>query len=264
MAVDRDQPTVSLRGGGELPVVGFGTWQMTGSECYRGVRHALDVGYRHLDTATMYNNEDQVGRALKESGVAREDVFLTTKLNPRDAGREQKTIEASLRALGTDYVDLWLIHWPQRGPAPEVWKQFLVFRDEGLIRAAGVSNYSASQMDQLERATGEMPEVNQIRWGPTRHDPAEVEEHRERGVVLEGYSPFKSTNLRDSTLKEVADRHGVTTAQVVVRWHVQHEIVVIPKSAKPERISSNFDVFDFSLDDEEMARIDKMSRAARR
>ncbi len=259
MAVDRDQPTVSLRGGGELPVVGFGTWQITGSDCYRAVRHALDVGYRHLDTATLYNNEDQVGRALKDSGVAREDVFLTTKLNPREAGREQKTIEKSLRALGTDYLDLWLIHWPPRGAAPEVWKQFLVCRDEGLIRAAGVSNYSTSQLDELERATGEMPEVNQVNWAPTLHDPEELEQHRERGVVLEGYSPFKNTNLRDPTLREIADRHGVTTAQVVVRWHVQHEIVVIPKSATPERISSNFDVFGFSLDDDEMRGIDGLA-----
>lgn len=261
MAVDRDQPTVTLRGGNDLPLVGLGTWQMTGSECYNAVRHALDVGYRHLDTATLYNNEGQVGRALKDSGVAREEVFLTTKLHPRDAGRAQKTIEASLRALGTDYVDLWLIHWPQRGAARDVWKQFLVFRDEGLIRAGGVSNYSISQMDELERATGELPEVNQIRWGPSLHDPDEVEEHRKRGVVLEGYSPFKTTDLRDPTLTEIADHHGVTTAQVIVRWHVQHEIVVIPKSANPERISSNFDVFDFSLDVEEMARIDGLSDA---
>src|SRR3712207_3279331 len=131
MAIFDDQPTVALRGGGAIPLLGLGTWQMRGKECYRAVRHALDVGYRHLDTATMYRNEREVGRAVRDSGVPREHVFVTTKLPPRDGGRERKTLEASLRDLGMDYVDLWLVHWPpSRGASPQVWKQFLVLRDE--------------------------------------------------------------------------------------------------------------------------------------
>ncbi|HWC10330.1 MAG TPA: aldo/keto reductase [Acidimicrobiales bacterium] len=260
-----DQPTVSLGAAGELPLVGFGTWQMTGRECYRAVRHALDVGYRHIDTATMYRNEGDVGRAVRDSDVPREDLFVTTKLHPRDAGRERRTLEASLRELGTDYVDLWLIHWPPPGRrSPQVWKELLALRDEGLARAVGVSNYDAAQMDELSEATGEAPQVNQISWGPTLHDADEVEAHRRRGVVLEGYSPFKNTDLRDRVLAEVAERHGVTPAQVVVRWHLEHGVVVIPKSATPERIESNFDVFDFSLDDEEVRRIDGLSAGRRR
>ncbi len=265
MALENGQPIIPLPGGGALPLVGLGTWQMTGSECYRAVRYALEVGYRHLDTATMYRNEREVGRAVRDSGVPREAVFVTTKLPPRDAGHERRTLEASLRALGMEYVDLWLIHWPPPGgAAPQVWKQLLALRDEGMARAVGVSNYSTTQLDELLRAAGEAPAVNQIRWGPTLHDAEELEGHRRRGVVLEGYSPFKTTDLREPVLGDVARHHGVTPAQVVLRWHLEHEVVVIPKSATPERIASNFDVFGFSLSDDEVRRIDGLSKNVRR
>ena len=155
MATEADQPTVLLAGGAALPLVGLGTWEMTGSECYRAVRHALEVGYRHLDTATMYRNEREVGRAVHDSGVRREDVFVTTKLRPTDAGRERRTLDQSLRALGMDFVDLWLIHWPPTGGrGPELWKRLLELRAEGMTRAVGVSNYSVAQLDELVRATG--------------------------------------------------------------------------------------------------------------
>ena len=262
MAVDREQPTVPLRSGGALPLLGLGTWEMTGRPCYRAVRHALELGYRHVDTATMYRNEREVGRALRDSGLSREAMFVTTKLHPGDAGRERRTLEASLRALGMEYVDLWLVHWPpDRGPGLRTWEQFLALRDEGLTRAVGVSNYSVTQVDELVQATGEAPEVNQVRWGPALYDPEEVEHHRRRGVVLEGYSPFKSTDLDDPVLAEVAGRHAATPAQVVVRWHLDHGVVVIPKSATPQRIAENFDVFGFSLDEEDLRRIDAMSDA---
>jgi 2,5-diketo-D-gluconate reductase A len=244
-------------------MVGLGTWEMTGSECYRAVRYALDVGYRHIDTATIYGNERDVGRAVHDSGLPREEVFVTTKLPPRDAGRERSTLEASLRALDTDYVDLWLIHWPPGGAAPQVWKQLLALRDEGMAAAVGVSNYSVAQLDELVAATGEAPVANQIRWGPTLYDPEQLEGHRRRGVVLEGYSPFKTTDLRHPVLVEVAGRYGVTPAQVVLRWHLEHGVVVIPKSATPERIAANFDVFGFSLGGEDVRRIDGLSGAAR-
>lgn len=263
MAPEGEQPTVSLGGGGALPLVGLGTWQMTGSRCYRAVLYALEVGYRHIDTATAYRNEGDVGRAVRDSGLRREEVFLTTKVPPRHAGRERRTLDASLRALGTDHVDLWLVHAPPRrgGASQQMWKELLELRDEGMARAVGVSNYSTPQMDDLVRATGEAPAVNQIPWGPALHDPVELEEHRRRGVVLEGYSPLTNTDLRHPVLVEIAGRHGVTSAQVVVRWHVDHEVVVIPKSATPERIASNFDVFGFSLGDDELRRIDGLSRA---
>jgi diketogulonate reductase-like aldo/keto reductase len=261
-----EQPSVPLSGDVRMPLLGFGTWQATGEAGYDAVLAALDAGYRHLDTATMYGNERQVGRAIKESGLRREDIFITTKLPPDRVGRERETIEASLRDLDTDHVDLWLIHWPPSSPGDSipVWKELLAARDENLTRAVGVSNYSISQLDELIQATEEIPAVNQIRWSPTLYDRQTHAAHRDRGVVLEGYSPFKNTDLRHPLLVEIAARHGVTPAQVVVRWHIEHGVVVIPKSATPERIAANLDVFGFSLTEEELGRIDGLSTTRRR
>lgn len=250
---------VRLRGGSQLPLLGFGTWQLRGRTCYQAVRRALEVGYRHIDTATMYRNEDQVGRAVRDSGLRREDVFITTKLLPEDVGRERQALAASLRALDTGYVDLWLIHWPPAERAQvATWRELLAARERGEARAVGVSNFDLRQLDRLAAETGEMPVVNQIPWSPSRHDPRVLAGHRERGVVLEGYSPLKGTRLRDPVLTEIASRYGVTPAQVVLRWHLEHGIPVIPKSGHPERIATNADLFGFSLTGEEIARIDAL------
>jgi diketogulonate reductase-like aldo/keto reductase len=248
--------TVKLGGGTSMPLLGFGTWRLRGEEAYRAVRDALDAGYRHVDTATMYGNEAEVGRALRDSGVPREQVFVTTKLPAENARREAGTLEASLRALGVDAVDLWLIHWPPGGAGVPVWRELLAAEQSGRARAVGVSNYSLSQLDELTAATGRTPAVNQIRWGPSLHDPEILAGHRERGVVLEGYSPFKTTNLADPVLARVAAAHGVDPARVVLRWHVQHGVVVIPKSSRAERIRTNGDIGGFVLTDDEMAAID--------
>ena len=250
---------VDLGGGVVMPMVGFGTWQLRGRRGYDAIRYALETGYRHIDTATMYRNEDEVGQAVQESGLDRGEVFITTKLPPERAGRERETIEASLRALGTSYVDLWLVHWPPRGRASlAVWRAFLAARDAGLCRAVGVSNYSARQIDELLKETGEKPAVNQIPWSPSGHDPAVLAAMRDRGVVLEGYSPLKGTRLRDPVLAEIASRHGVTPAQVVLRWHLEHGIPVIPKSATPDRIAANLAITDFALTPDEVARLDRL------
>jgi 2,5-diketo-D-gluconate reductase A len=254
-------PVVDLGGKVAMPMVGFGTWQLTGNRAYEAVRQALEVGYRHIDTATMYRNEAEVGRAIADSGLARGEVFVTTKLPPGNAGRARATLADSLRQLGTDHVDLWLVHWPPRGRAsPQLWQEFLALRDEGLARCVGVSNYSIGQIDELVTATGEKPAVNQIPWSPSRYDPALLAAHAERGVAVEGYSPLKGTRLRDPVLSEIAARHGVTAAQVVLRWHLELGITVIPKSAKPERIEANFDLFGFSLTPDEITRINNLSR----
>jgi 2,5-diketo-D-gluconate reductase A len=265
MSADRGQPAVVLDQSGAMPLVGLGTWQMTGARCLAAVRVALEVGYRHIDTAAMYGNEREVGRAVADSGVPRERVFVTTKLPPGAVGRERRVLDGSLRALGMDHVDLWLVHWPPRGRGlVSAWRELLAARDRGQARAVGVSNHSLAQLDELIAATGVAPQVNQIPWAPALYDAAVVDAHRRRGVVLEGYSPFKNTDLRHPVLVEIAARHGVTPAQVVVRWHVDHEVVVIPKSATPERIATNLDVFGFSLSDEELARIDGLSARRRR
>jgi diketogulonate reductase-like aldo/keto reductase len=253
--------TVTIAPGIEMPLVGLGTWQARGDEAYAAVRRALEVGYRLIDTATAYGNEEAVGLAVRDSGLPRGEVFVTTKLPSDKAGRERETIDASLRALGMEYVDLWLVHWPPGGEArPDTWQRFVEVREAGLARAIGVSNYDTAQIDELVEATGVLPAVNQIRWSPPLYDAAVVRAHRERGVTLEGYSPFKSTDMKHPVLVEIAARHGVTTHQVVLRWHIEHGIVVIPKSTDPGRIAANFDVFGFALDDAEVARIDALGR----
>ena len=250
---------VELVSGAMMPLLGLGTWQARGRSAIDAVRVALDVGYRHIDTATVYGNEREVGQAVAESGVPRGDVFVTTKLPQSHAGRERATLEESLRALGLDYADLWLIHWPPEGDArPDVWERLLGLQAQGLARDVGVSNYSLRQIDELERATGRLPAVNQIEWGPALFDPELVEGHRRRSVQLEGYSPLRTTNLRDPRLVEIAAAHGVTPAQVVLRWHVEHRVVAIPKSANRERIAENAAIFDFTLTDTEIERLDRL------
>lgn len=255
-------PTLDLRtptGDIPIPLLGLGTWQSEGDEAYRAVRHALDVGYRHVDTATAYGNEDQVGRAIADSGVDREQVFVTTKLPPDAAGRERETLERSLRLLGTEFVDLWLVHWPPLKQAtPSTWSAFRELRDAGLARAVGVSNYSLDQIDELVAATGEAPALNQIPWSPRDHDPMVVSGHAQREVALEGYSPFKRTDAGDPVLTEVAEAHGATVQQVVLTWHLRHRVVVIPKSTDARRIEANLAAAELSLSDEDVARIDAL------
>ena len=252
-------PVVDLGRGVTMPMVGFGTWQLSGRRAYKAVRYALEVGYRHIDTATIYRNEHDVGRAIRDSGLDRDAVFVTTKLPPGNAGRVRATLAESLRALNTDYVDLWLIHWPPRqADSVPMWREFLALQDEGRCRSVGVSNYDIAQIDDLIDATGEKPAVNQIPWSPSRYDADLLAAHAARGVVLEGYSPLKGTRLRDRTLAEIAAKYGVTPAQVVLRWHLEHGITVIPKSSHPDRIKSNFDLFSISFTPDEVARIDHL------
>jgi 2,5-diketo-D-gluconate reductase A len=256
---DVHSPTVAIADGVAMPLLGIGTWRASDQEAYNAVRTALDVGYRLIDTATMYRNEAAVGRAVRASGVPREEVFVTTKLRASDAGRERETIRASLDMLGLDYLDLWLIHWPvARRAGAGTWRRFVEARDTGLTRAIGVSNYSAAEIDELTDATGVAPAVDQIEWTPALYDAMTVAALRDRGVTLEGYSPFKAADLRDPILIAIAEDHGVTVPHIILRWHLEHGFVAIPKSVDPERIAENFDVFGFSLDGDEVARIDAL------
>lgn len=261
MTKPSDVPAVTLPGGAQMPLVGFGTWKLRGDTAHAAVGAALAAGYRHIDTATMYGNEEAIGRALADSGIDRGELFLTTKLRPADVGRAEKVLRASLRALRTDYVDLWLVHWPPPKPTPsrQVWNEVRLRRDAGMTKAVGVSNYSLSQLDDVIRSSGEAPVVNQVRWNPPRHDPDVLAGHRLRGITMEGYSPLKDTDTEDPVLTEIATAHGVTTAQVVLRWHIEHGIVVIPKSEHPDRIAANLDLFGFALSSEQIAAIDGLA-----
>ena len=257
-----DVPSAPLPGGGQLPLVGLGTWKLRGDAARAAVTAALAVDYRHIDTATMYGNEEAVGQALAADGIDSGDVFLTTKLRPSDVGQAEKILRRSLRALRTDRIDLWLLHWPpsRPGTSRQAWNELIRLRDAGLVGAIGVSNFSLAQIDDLIAATGETPAVNQVHWDPMRHSASVLAGHRDRGIVVEGYSPLKDVRLDDPRLTEIAAAHQVTTAQVILRWNLAHDIVVIPKSAHPDRIAANIDLFGFKLSDSEVAAIDALGR----
>jgi len=250
----------TLNGGGGMPLLGFGTWELTGHDAATATAAALEVGYRHIDTATVYANEGEVGMALRESGVAREDVFVTTKCLPELAGQELNTLRRSLELLDIDAVDLWLIHAPAEDAEVRLsmWRAFLEAREAGLAKNIGVSNFGVEMIDELTSATGTTPVVNQIRWSPLLFDATVLEEHRARGVALEGYSALRGGTLDDSTIREVAERARRTPAQVIIRWHIQHGVVVIPRSRSAERIRANADVGDFELSAEDMAALDAL------
>ena len=259
-AIALPDDTAALTQGTLMPLLGFGTWQIKGKNAVRATSAALEAGYRHLDTATIYGNEGEVGRALTESGVARDEVFLTTKCPPDRAGRELDTLRQSLDLLQTDHVDLWLIHWPGRGSTNvDLWRAFVEARESGLAREIGVSNFDAELIDEVTQAAGAAPAVNQIEWSPLLYDAGVVAAHQARGIVLEGYSALRGGTLDHPAIVEIAERLGRTPAQVIIRWHLQHQVVVIPKSVNPERIRSNADVGGFSLTSDDMGTLDTLA-----
>jgi 2,5-diketo-D-gluconate reductase A len=261
MSAFREVPSVDLPGGGRMPLIGFGTWKLRHAQARAAVLAAFEVGYRHIDTATMYNNESEIGEALSDSGLDRAEVFVTTKIRPSDAGRARDILRQSLQALRTDYLDLWLVHWPpsRRAESRQLWSDLLTAQSEHLVRDVGVSNYSLPEIDDLTASSGHAPSVNQIDWGPTLYDDRILAGHSSRGIAVEAYSSLKNTNLDDPALAKIAAAHGVTAAQVVLRWHLEHNVIVIPKSAHPDRIATNFDLLGFSLTPDEVTTIDEMA-----
>ena len=254
--------TAPLTSGATIPLLGFGTWQLTGDTATAATATALSVGYRHLDTATVYGNEGEVGAALRESGVPRDEVFVTSKVPPSEAARAREVLETSLRLLGVDALDLWLIHWTEDGADRNLWAELVQAQADGLVRDVGVSNHSLAQLDELEHATGVRPAVNQIKWSPLLHDAALLEGHRERGVVVEGYSGLKGGTMELPVVVELAARLERTPAQVLVAWQLQHGMVVIPKSTKPARIRENADVADIVLSASDLASLDALAGTA--
>lgn len=250
--------TADLPSGAAIPLLGFGTWRLEGSTAQAAVEQALETGYRHLDTATIYGNEKEVGAGLRTSGVARDEVFVTTKCPPDKASEARSVLEQSLSLLGLEAVDLWLVHWPP-SDAVAMWEAFVQAQGDGLVGDIGVSNFSLAQLDEVEQATGVKPAVNQIKWSPLLFDRSVLEGHRERGIVQEGYSGLKGGTLDHEVVTGIAARLDRTPAQVITRWHLEHGVVTIPKSSNPDRIRSNADVDDFSLSAEDLATLDALS-----
>jgi 2,5-diketo-D-gluconate reductase A len=253
-------PGLALHDGIEIPRLGFGVFQIPPEETQGAVELALEAGYRHIDTAAAYRNEKEVGAALAASGLPREDYFVTTKLWNSQQGHDSTlaAFEASLERLGLDHVDLYLIHWPAptEGRFLETWRAFEQIHGEEAARTIGVSNFRIEDLQLLERETETQPTINQIELHP-RIQQADLRAwHAEHGIATEAWSPLAQGELLDDeTIAAVAERHGKTPAQAILRWHLQIGNVVIPKSVTPERIQENVELFDFELSDEEMAAI---------
>ena len=242
----------------EIPLLGLGVWQVPkGPECEDAVRWALELGYRHIDTAQAYGNEESVGRALRDSGVPRDEVFITTKFYPE---REDPEAEAqrSLERMGLDYVDLYIIHWPQGGPT-WAWPGMERARAAGHARSIGVSNFSVAQLEELLAIAESRPVVNQVQFSPFKYRRALLDACDERGIALEAYSPLGTgRHLGDARVAEIAERLGRTPAQVLIRWALQRNLIVLPKSTHRERIEENAQVFDFALTDADVAALDAL------
>jgi diketogulonate reductase-like aldo/keto reductase len=257
-AVTADGRARVLADGNEIPLLGLGVWQVPeGPQCEEAVRWALEAGYRHIDTAQAYRNERSVGRALRDSGVPRDEVFVTTKFYPARKDAEAEA-QRSLERLGVDYVDLYIIHWPQGGPT-WAWEGMERARERGYARSIGVSNFSLAELDELLAVAGTPPVVNQVQFSPFEYRRGLLDGCEERGVVIEAYSPLGTgRHLGDDRVRQIADRLARTPAQVLVRWCLQRDLVVLPKSTRRERIAQNAQVFDFTLSDDDMAALDAL------
>jgi 2,5-diketo-D-gluconate reductase A len=261
-------PAVALRGGVDIPQLGLGVFQVPAQDTVEVVLRALQAGYRHIDTAAAYGNEAQVGQAIRASGLDRNDVFVTTKCWNDDQGRDRarNAFKRSLERLELDHVDLYLIHWPApaRERYVETWRTLIELRDEGLVRAIGVSNFQPAHLARIVAETGETPAVNQVELHPYLQQTGLRREHGERGIVTEAWSPLAQGQvLGDPVIAAIAEEHGKTPAQVVIRWHLQLGNVVIPKSVTPQRIEQNADVFGFELSERQLGQIAELDRGRR-
>lgn len=251
--------TVTLNNGVNMPLLGLGVYQAVGREGEQAVTWALEVGYRHIDTAKFYGNEVEVGRAVRQSGISREEVFIVTKLWNSDHGydRARTAFHESRQRLDLGAVDLYLIHWPVSAQRGESWRALEDLYAEGQMRAIGVSNYTIPHLEELLATARVVPAVNQVEFHPWLYQRELLEFCRAHGIQLEAYSPLtKGERLRDPRLTEIARKYGKTPAQILIRWCLQHEVVVIPKSSNPQRIRENADVYDFEISAEDMCRLD--------
>jgi 2,5-diketo-D-gluconate reductase A len=260
---------VTLSNGVAIPIIGYGTWPIPDREAEDMVAAALDVGYRLIDTAEMYRNEEGVGRGIRASGIDRDEAFVTTKLSQRWHGYEEakQAFANCSKRLGLDYIDLFLIHWPnpRLGKYVEAWRGMIELLEQGDVRAIGVSNFKPSHLQRLVDETGIVPHVNQIQLNPWVSRAAERDYHKSHGIVTESWAPIGKGGglLGDPVIDDMARARSRTPAQVVLRWHLQLGLIPIPKTARRERLAPNLDVFDFSLSDEEMVVISELDNGER-
>ncbi|TAL51911.1 MAG: aldo/keto reductase [Nanoarchaeota archaeon] len=240
--------TVTLNNGIKIPILGFGTWQITGETCEKAVLNALKLGYRHIDTARIYNNEKEVGRAIKKSKIPREEIFVTTKLWNTDHDNIEGALEASLKKLGTGYVDLYLMHYPVKEVRNRSWMAMEKLLDHGMTKSIGVSNFTIRHLKELIEKTKSVPSVNQVEFNPYLCQKELLEFCRKNKIQLEAYCPLvRGRKMNDPRLIEIAEKYNKTQSQILIRWGVQHEVVAIPKATSEEHIKENADVFDFEI-----------------
>jgi len=256
-------PTLKLNNGVEMPILGLGVFKsQEGEEAYNAVRYAIEAGYRHIDTAAIYGNEVSVGKAIKDSGVKREDIFITTKLwneNMRQ-GNQYQAFEESLKRLGVDYVDLYLIHWPVKEKYVEAWEVLEKIYEEGRARAIGVSNFHIHHLEDIFAASDIIPAVNQVECHPWLTQVELVDYCQKKGIIFEPWSPLgQGALLENEVLKSIAQKYNKSAAQLIIKWGLQRGFVNIPKSVKQERIIENSKIFDFTVTDEDMAEIFKLN-----
>ncbi|MBV9876052.1 MAG: aldo/keto reductase [Verrucomicrobia bacterium] len=252
------QPTLTLNDGNVIPQFGLGVWQVPDSQAAQVVSHAISTGYRLIDTAAIYENEAGTGSGIAQKSVPREELFITTKLWNSEHRNAPRAFQHSLDLLELDYLDLYLIHWPKprQNAYAEAWKALVKLKAEGRVKSVGVSNFTVTQLKRIIDETGVVPSVNQIELHPRFQQNELVAFHAEHGIVTQSWSPLgQGTLFDDPDLQQLANKYGKTVAQVVIRWHLDRGFVVIPKSVKPARIEENFDVFDFDLDKEDIAKI---------
>lgn len=264
-----DQTHIALNDGARIPQLGLGVWQTPNDEAAPAVKAALSAGYRHVDTAAVYENEEGVGEGIRQSGIDRSEIYLTTKLWNTEQGYDQtlKAFDASLKRLGTDYVDLYLIHWPSahRGLFVDTWKAFVKLKKEGRAKSIGVSNFYPEHIEKIIAETGVTPVINQIELHPDFQQREARAFHQKHGIATQSWSPLgQGKLLGHSAIADIAAKLGRTPAQVIIRWHIDNGLVVIPKSVTPSRISENFKVFDFKLSAEDLATLNGLDDAGAR
>ena len=255
----------TLNNGVQIPIFGLGVFR-SAAETKDAVKWALEAGYRHIDTAKIYGNEADVAKGIKESGVHRKDIFITTKLWNEDMrqGKQREAFEKSLQLLETDYIDLYLIHWPVKGVYNQAWRIMEEYYKQGKIRAIGVSNFNQHHLEDLLSISQVIPAVNQIECHPHFTQKPLFDYCSEKGIALEAWSPLGGGKLlSDAAIKVLADKYGKTAAQIIIRWHIQRDTIVIPKSVHQDRIISNGEVFDFNISNEDMAAITAMNQNKR-
>ena len=261
------ESTTVLNDGRLMPMLGIGVYDIAaGSSCLRAVSDALELGYRHIDTAALYGNESDVGRAARDSGIPRERLFVVTKLWNSDHGyaSTMKACELSLSRLGMDYIDLYLIHWPEPGKRLDSWRALVELRARGKCKSIGVSNYTVAHLKELMDNSEVVPAVNQVEFSPFLYQRDLLEFCRTRGIQVEAYCPLtRGKKLHDPTLRAIAKKHAKTPAQVMLRWALQHDVVVIPKSQHRARIAENAGLFGYTLDSEDMSALDRLDEGLR-